>query len=84
MWIKHLASRGALSRRRAPPCRVEAVRSALVRDGVTSAVITSTAHGEVSLPVQTADNQAKSEERAAPFRNIVGLAKTGLSSCQTA
>lgn len=52
-------SNTALSQR-----RVEAVRSALVREGVPSAAITATAHGEVSLPVQTADNVSDQRNRS--------------------
>jgi hypothetical protein len=51
--------------------RVEAVRSALVYQGVPPAAITSTAHGTVTLPVQTVDNVNEQRNRS------VNIAFTG-------
>ena len=51
--------------------RAEAVRNALVREGVPAAAITAAAQGEASLPVQTADNVDERRNRSVDIAVVV-------------
>lgn len=62
--------------------RVEAVRSALVRQGVASAAITATAHGEVSLPVPTADNVKERRNRSVDIAIVVPASVAHMSDAE--
>jgi hypothetical protein len=69
----------ALSQRRA-----DAVRNALVRDGVPVASITTGAQGEAGLPVQTADNVNERRNRSVDIAVVVPVptARAGMSDAE--
>ena len=64
--------------------RAEAVRNALVRQGVPAAAITTAAQGEASLPIQTADNVDERRNRSVDIVVAVPvpLARTGMSDAE--
>ena len=66
----------ALSQRRA-----DAVRNALVREGVPAAAITAGGQGEASLPVQTADNVDERQNRSVAITVVapIPMARTGMT-----
>jgi hypothetical protein len=68
----------ALSQRRA-----DAVRNALVREGVPAAAITAGGQGEASLPVQTADNVDERRNRSVDI-TVVGqtMTRTGMTDAE--
>lgn len=63
--------------------RADAVRNALVREGVPAAAITTVAQGEASLPVQTADNVDERRNRSVDIA-VVGqtMARAGMSDAE--
>jgi OmpA family len=63
--------------------RADAVKNALIREGVPAAAITTAAPGEASLPVQTADNVDERRNRSINIA-VVGqtMARTGMSDAQ--
>jgi OmpA family len=63
--------------------RADAVRNALVREGVPAAAITTAAQGEASLPVQTADNVDERRNRSVDIA-VVGqtMARAGMSDAE--
>jgi hypothetical protein len=69
----------ALSQRRA-----DAVRNALVRQGVPAAAITTAAQGEASLPVQTADNVDERQNRSVAIAVVapVPMARAGMTDAE--
>jgi hypothetical protein len=69
----------ALSQRRA-----DAVRNALVREGVPAAAITTGGQGEASLPVQTADNVDERRNRSVDIAVVVPVpvARTGMTDAE--
>jgi OmpA family len=69
----------ALSQRRA-----DAVRNALVREGVPAAAITTAAQGEASLPVQTADNVDERQNRSVAIAVVapVPMARAGMTDAE--
>jgi hypothetical protein len=69
----------ALSQRRA-----DAVRNALVRQGVPAAAITAGGQGEASLPVQTADNVDERRNRSVDIAVVVPvpMARTGMTDAE--
>ena len=69
----------ALSQRRA-----DAVRNALVREGVPAAAITGGGQGEASLPVQTADNVDERRNRSVDIAVVVPVpvARTGMTDAE--
>ena len=69
----------ALSQRRA-----DAVRNALVREGVPAAAITAGGQGEASLPVQTADNVDERRNRSVDIAVVgaVPVARTGMTDAE--
>ena len=64
--------------------RAEAVRNALVREGVPAAAITTAAQGEASLPVQTADNVDERRNRSVDIAVVVPVpvARTGMTDAE--
>jgi outer membrane protein OmpA-like peptidoglycan-associated protein len=67
----------ALSQRRA-----DAVRNALVREGVPAAAITTGAQGEASLPVQTADNVDERRNRSVDIAVVGQMARAGMTDAE--
>src|SRR3984893_7750961 len=69
----------ALSQRRA-----DAVRNALVRQGVPAAAITAGGQGEASLPVQTADNVDERQNRSVAIAVVapVPVARAGMTDAE--
>ena len=67
----------ALSQRRA-----DAVRNALVREGVPAAAITAGGQGEASLPVQTADNIDERRNRSVDIAVVGQMARTGMTDAE--
>jgi outer membrane protein OmpA-like peptidoglycan-associated protein len=62
--------------------RADAVRNALVREGVPAAAITTAAQGEASLPVQTADNVDERRNRSVDIAVAGQMARTGMSDAE--
>ncbi len=63
--------------------RADAVRNALVREGVPAAAITTGAQGEASLPVQTADNVDERLNRSVDIAVASQMARTsGMSDAE--
>jgi OmpA family len=62
--------------------RADAVRNALVREGVSAAAITSGAQGEASLPVQTADNVDERRNRSVDIAVVGQMARTGMTDAE--
>src|SRR5580704_16968105 len=67
----------ALSQRRA-----DAVRNALVRQGVPAAAITAGGQGEASLPVQTADNVDERQNRSVAIAVVGQMARAGMTDAE--
>ena len=64
--------------------RADAVRNALVREGVPATAITGGGQGEASLPVQTADNVDERRNRSVDIA-VVGadpVARTGMTDAE--
>src|SRR5260370_10064182 len=62
--------------------RADAVRNALVREGVPAAAITTAAQGEANLTVQTADNVDERRNRSVDVAVIGQMARTGMSDAE--
>jgi hypothetical protein len=62
--------------------RADAVRNALVREGVPVAAITTAAQGEANLPVQTADNVDERRNRSVDVAVVGQMARTGMSDAE--
>ena len=64
--------------------RADAVRNALVREGVPATAITTAGQGEASLPVQTADNVDERRNRSVDIAVVgaVPVARTGMSDAE--
>ena len=62
--------------------RADAVRNALVREGVPAAAITTGAQGEASLPVQTADNVDERLNRSVDISVVSQMARTGMTDAE--
>jgi hypothetical protein len=64
--------------------RADAVRNALVRQGVPAAAITAGGQGEASLPVQTADNVDERRNRSVDIAVVVPvpMARAGMTDAE--
>ncbi len=62
--------------------RADAVRNALVREGVPAAGITTAGQGEASLPVQTADNVDERRNRSVDITVVGQMARTGMTDAE--
>ena len=62
--------------------RADAVRAALVREGVPAAAITSGAQGEASLPVQTDDNVDERRNRSVDITVVGQVARAGMTDAE--
>lgn len=62
--------------------RADAVMNALVRDGVPAAAVNTGGQGEVSLPVQTADNVDERRNRSVDITVVGQMARTGMTDAE--
>ena len=62
--------------------RADAVRNALVREGVPATAITGGGQGEASLPVQTADNVDERRNRSVDITVVGQMARTGMTDAE--
>ena len=62
--------------------RADAVRNALVHEGVPAAAITAGGHSEASLPVQTADNVNERRNRSVDITVVGQMARTGMTDAE--